>query len=98
MTQPEKRYRLTNAQGVEYCSDVPGLFGGHRRSRIYGRLGCRSAMSAIERGGYVKHRVFFADEPTAILARYRPCGVCLPVQYAKWKQATISSNESGKNN
>jgi methylphosphotriester-DNA--protein-cysteine methyltransferase len=53
-------------------------------------------MSAIERGGYVKHRVFFVDEATAIRAGYRPCGVCLPVQYAKWKQATVSSNESGK--
>jgi methylphosphotriester-DNA--protein-cysteine methyltransferase len=36
------------------------------------------ALRAIANGGYVSHRVFFADEPTAIAAGYRPCGVCHP--------------------
>jgi len=65
----------------------PGKLGGHRRSKIYGCLDCRAALQAIARGGYVKHRVFFADEATAIAAGYRPCAVCLPIQYARWKAA-----------
>jgi len=65
----------------------PGELGGHRRRKIYGCLDCRTALQAIARGGYVKYRVFFADEATAIAAGYRPCAVCLPVQYARWKAA-----------
>ncbi|MEX1103671.1 MAG: Ada metal-binding domain-containing protein, partial [Dehalococcoidia bacterium] len=68
-----------------YRSDHPGTFGGHSRSRIYGRLDCPSALRAIGRGGYVKHRVFFADEATAVAAGYRPCGVCMREKYADWK-------------
>ena len=63
---------------------MPGDFGGHRRSKIYGRLDCPSALRAIARGGYVGHRVFFADEPTAVATGYRPCAVCLPGAYAAW--------------
>jgi AraC family transcriptional regulator of adaptative response / DNA-3-methyladenine glycosylase II len=29
--------------------------------------------------------VFFADEPTAVAAGYRPCAACLPDRYALWK-------------
>jgi hypothetical protein len=76
---------LVGADGAAYESDRPGTLGGHRRSRIYGRLDCRAARQAIARGGYVRHRVFFADEPTARAAGYRPCAVCLPVRYAAWK-------------
>ena len=39
-----------------------GTIGGHRGTKIYGRLDCPSALRAIARGGYVKYRVFFADE------------------------------------
>jgi methylphosphotriester-DNA--protein-cysteine methyltransferase len=67
-----------------YCSE-PGLFGGYRRRKIYGRLDCKSANEAIAKGGYVKHRVFFKDEETAIKAGYRPCAKCMPEKYAKWK-------------
>jgi methylphosphotriester-DNA--protein-cysteine methyltransferase len=63
-----------------------GTLGGHRATRIYGRLDCPSALRAIERGGYVKHRVFFADEAEAIAAGYRPCARCLPDRYRDWKQ------------
>jgi methylphosphotriester-DNA--protein-cysteine methyltransferase len=64
---------------------MPGTLGGHRRQRIYGRLDCPSALRAIAKGGYIKYRVFFADEATAISAGYRPCAVCLPRKYAQWK-------------
>ena len=78
-------YTLLGADRRPYRSAVPGQFGGHRRARIYGRLDCPSARRAIARGGYVAHRVFFADEPTAVAAGYRPCAVCLPAAYAAWK-------------
>ena len=68
-----------------YASDQPGTLGGHRLSRIYGRLDCAAALRAIARGGYVTHRVFFLTEEHARAAGYRPCGVCLPAAYASWK-------------
>ena len=64
---------------------VRATIGGHRGTRIYGRLDCPSALRAIARGGYVKHRVFFADEAAAVAAGYRPCARCMPEQYRKWK-------------
>jgi len=79
-----RTYTLLGADRRPYRSPVPGQFGGHRQARIYGRLDCPSARRAIARGGYVAHRVFFADEPTAVAAGYRPCAVCLPGAYAAW--------------
>ena len=80
-------YVLLGADGRPYESDVKGQWGGHRRQRIYGRLDCPSALRAIARGGYVRHRVFFADEATALAAGYRPCAACCPRQYWTWKAA-----------
>jgi hypothetical protein len=68
-----------------YESEVPGTLGGHRRTKIYGRLDCPGAARAIARGGYVKNRVFFLDEETAIAAGYRPGACCMPEEYRKWK-------------
>ncbi|MFN0030447.1 MAG: Ada metal-binding domain-containing protein [Acidimicrobiales bacterium] len=76
---------LLGRDGVGYHSAVPGGFGGHRRSRIYGRLDCPTALRALARGGYVAHRVFFLDESYAVAAGYRPCAVCLPNEYRQWK-------------
>ncbi len=84
-------YILLDAAGRPYESATPGAYGGHRRSRIYGRLDCRTALRAIARGGYVAHRVFFADAETAAAAGYRPCAVCLPEEYKQWKQLTFPS-------
>ena len=80
-------YTLTGPDGRAYRSAVPGTLGGHRRTKLYGRLDCPTALRAIARGGYVGHRVFFVDEQTAIAAGYRPCAVCLPAAYAAWKAA-----------
>lgn len=77
-------YSLTGADGRPYESAVPGQLGGHRRGKLYGRLDCPAAMRAIARAGYVAHRVFFADQQTAVAAGYRPCAVCLPELYAIW--------------
>ena len=79
------RYVLLGVDRSPYRSPTPGQFGGHRRNRIYGRLDCRAALRAISNGGYVTHRVFFADEPTAVAAGYRPCAVCMPEAYHIWK-------------
>jgi methylphosphotriester-DNA--protein-cysteine methyltransferase len=80
-------YRLIGADGVERESPVKGTLGGHRKNRIYGRLDCAGAARWIAKGHYVKQRVFFADEPAAIAAGYRPCAVCLPGEYKAWKAA-----------
>jgi methylphosphotriester-DNA--protein-cysteine methyltransferase len=80
-------WTLTDPDGSPYQSDCPGVVGGHRRSKIYGRLECRSARQALARGGYARNRVFFLDEHAAQAAGYRPCAVCLPAQYAAWKTA-----------
>jgi methylphosphotriester-DNA--protein-cysteine methyltransferase len=79
-------FRLIGADARPYESVTPGALGGHRRQRIYGRLDCPTAARQIARGWYVRHRVFFADEPTARAAGYRPCHDCLPDQYAQWKE------------
>lgn len=80
-------YPLTGADGRPYRSTTPGTLGGHRGGRRYGRLDCPSALRAIARGGYVRDRVFFADEATAVAAGYRPCAVCLPAEYRRWREA-----------
>lgn len=88
-----RTYTLLGADRRPYRSATPGRFGGHRQARIYGRLDCPSARRAIACGGYVRSRVFFADEQTAVAAGYRPCAVCLPGAYAAWKAARISGAE-----
>jgi Metal binding domain of Ada len=81
----KKKYRLIGSDGQPYLSEVPGTLGGYSKLRIYGRLDCWSAKRHIANGHYVPYRVFFADEPTAIAAGYRPCGKCLPEKYRRWK-------------
>jgi methylphosphotriester-DNA--protein-cysteine methyltransferase len=81
-------YMLLDAAGRPYTSTTPGTLGGHRRLKLYGRLDCPSAERALNSGGYVDHRVFFADERTAVAAGYRPCAVCLPAAYLLWKATT----------
>jgi hypothetical protein len=79
-----RTWKLLGPDGP-YDSPTPGTLGGHRRSRIYGRLDCPAARRAVARGGYVANRVFFADGETAEAAGYRPCGVCMRDEYARWK-------------
>ncbi|WP_261304260.1 Ada metal-binding domain-containing protein [Paenibacillus andongensis] len=83
--ESQSSYTLLGADRRPYPSGSPGNLGGYRRNKIYGRLDCPSALRAIAQGGYVKYRVFFENEEIAIAAGYRPCGVCLPEQYARWK-------------
>ncbi len=88
MTPPRaRRYTLVGADGRPVVGTTPGTLGGHRRARLYGRLDCPSALRAIAAGHYVTHRVFFADQDTAIAAGYRPCAICLPAEFDRWKHA-----------
>jgi methylphosphotriester-DNA--protein-cysteine methyltransferase len=80
-----REYTLIGSDGRPYASARPGTLGGHRGTKIYGRLDCPGAARAIARGGYVRSRVFFADEATARAAGYRPCFVCLREEYRAWK-------------
>ena len=80
-----RMYTLLDENGNEYLSDKPGLLGGHRKLKIYGQLDCPSAKRYIAEGQYIKHRVFFADEKTAVAAGYRPCARCMKQQYEECK-------------
>ena len=71
-------FTLTGPDGTPFSSSARGTLGGHRRTKIYGRLDCKTAARYLARGSYLKNRVFFADEPTALTAGYRPCSHCLP--------------------
>lgn len=83
-------YTLIGPDGVPYRSSTPGTLGGHRRSKVYGRLDCAGALRWIAKGKYVQHRVFFADEASAIAAGFRPCGHCLRERYAEWKAQALT--------
>ena len=90
-----RTWTLLGREGARFESPVRGKFGGHRRTKIYGRLDCPAALRAIllrknAGGGYVANRVFFLDEPTARAAGYRPCAVCMPEQYRRWKASAQS--------
>ena len=87
-----KQYRLIGADGQETFSAIPGTLGGNRRRRIYGRLDCRSAVGALATG-YAKHRVFFADEATALAAGYRPCGTCMREEYRDWVEQSLRTGQ-----
>lgn len=83
----QKVYHLLDCNGTPYDSLSPGKLGGHKGLKIYGRLDCPSALRYIAKGQYVKYRVFFKDEDTAIAAGYRPCAKCMPKEYKAWKNS-----------
>ena len=83
MAQSAKIYTLIGLDGKPYRSNRKGTAGGHKGTKIFGRLDCPAALRTIARGGYVRHRVFFADFVTASKAGYRYHGgrvsrPCLP--------------------
>lgn len=81
------RYKLLGPDGP-YRSDTPGALGGNGKDKLYGRLDCSTALRAVKKGLYYgQHRVFFADEATAIASGFRPCGNCMRAEYKAWKAA-----------
>ena len=81
-----RTYRLIGADGRQFETATPGTLGGHRRNKIYGRLDCPVARRWLATGKPMRHRVFFADEATAIAAGYRPCAACMPERHRDWKE------------
>src|ERR1700710_1951134 len=95
-----KTYRLLGKDLQIYQSDTPGTLGGNGQHKLYGQLNCASRMRPVAAGKtYQKHRVFFADEETAIAAGYRPCAKCMPERYREWKaaQGRVSSSRTNTN-
>lgn len=80
-----KKFKLIDCNRQEYLSDIPGTLGGNKKIKIYGRLDCPSAKKWIEKGYYISNRVFFENEDIAVAAGYRPCAICMPNEYKKWK-------------
>jgi methylphosphotriester-DNA--protein-cysteine methyltransferase len=80
-----KQYTLVGRDGAAYRSATKGRLGGHARTKVYGRLDCPVALSLLRRGFEPKHRVFFADEETAVAAGFRPCGACMRARYREWR-------------
>jgi hypothetical protein len=87
-----KIYKLLTPSGEHVESKIPGGLGGNSKAKIYGKLECHAANRALK-DGYAKHRVFFADEQTAIDCGYRPCGACMRKAYGEWKRRTMTSYE-----
>lgn len=42
-----KIYKLLDADGKVYASEIPGTLGGNSKLKVYGRLDCGTALSAI---------------------------------------------------
>ena len=82
MEAASKIYRLIGADGEVFESAIKGTLGGHKGSKIYGRLDCWGAKRHLANGTYQKSRVFFADEATALAAGYRGCKQCKPDRIA----------------
>jgi hypothetical protein len=89
-----KTYTLLDRAGRPYQSETKGLLGGHGGTKVYGRLDCPVALSFLRRGFEPKHRVFFADEETAIAAGFRPCGACMRERYAAWRSSASASRST----
>jgi methylphosphotriester-DNA--protein-cysteine methyltransferase len=84
---------MTPVQRVTRAGEKYGTLGGNRRSRIYGRLDCPSALRALAAGGpYARYRVFFVDEAEAVAAGFRPCAVCLPAEYNRWRAKAMATS------
>ena len=83
-------WTLIGPDGEPYVSRRPGTLGGHRRTRIYGRLDCPTALRAIARGGYVANRVFFLNERHARAAGYRPGKVCFDTRKKRSAKKTAA--------
>lgn len=89
-----KKYKLIGADGKEYLSEEKGCLGGNGKAKIYGRLDCPAALRTLRSEGknvYIKSRVFFKNEETAIAAGFRPCGACMREHYKLWKEGKLES-------
>ncbi len=58
--------------------------GGNKKLGIYGLLSCKSGKQMK-----AANRVFFDTVAAAIKSGYRPCGHCMPREYALWKAGLV---------
>lgn len=94
MAEKEKLYTLIGRDGKPFLSPEKGKFGGNRSTKVYGRMDCPAALRALSldsRDVYIKNRVFFPDEATALAAGFRPCGTCLRERYKQWKDGQLDA-------
>ena len=70
--------RLRALTGLVRSGEV--TLGGHRPGKVYGKLNCRAGKRMK-----AENRVFFRDENEAIERGYRPCAVCMPMDYQLWR-------------
>lgn len=84
----KKNYRVLCKEGM-ILTKIPGILGGNKKLKIYGKLDCKCALNWIKKGYYVDNRVFFESEDIAKEVGYRPCGICMKKEYKKWKQNNI---------
>ncbi len=85
-------YKLIGKDGEEYLSEEKGSLGGNGKAKIYGRLDCPAALRTLRSEGrevYIRNRVFFKDEETALAAGFRPCGTCMREHYKLWKEGRL---------
>ncbi|MEP7165118.1 MAG: Ada metal-binding domain-containing protein [Ferruginibacter sp.] len=59
-------------------------FAGNIKLKIYGKLNCRSG-KRMRMGT----RVFFHLEKEALQQGFRPCALCMHIEYKKWKDGSI---------
>lgn len=94
MAENNKLYTLIGRDGKPFLSPEKGEFGGNRGTKVYGRMDCPAALRALSldsRDVYIKNRVFFPDEATALAAGFRPCGTCLRERYKLWKAGQLDA-------
>lgn len=94
MAENNKLYTLIGRDGKPFLSSEKGEFGGNRSTKVYGRMDCPAALRALSldsRDVYIKNRVFFPDEATALAAGFRPCGTCLRERYKQWKAGQLDA-------
>lgn len=68
-----KRYRCLRGTGEMAELPIPGVYGGYRKDKIYGRLDCKSGKRTKP-----ENRVFFLTVQDAWDAGYRACKNCKP--------------------
>jgi len=59
-------------------------WGGNRKLKIYGRLGCASG-KRMKR----MNRVFFTGSEEALALGFRPCAHCMNTDYKKWRDGFV---------
>lgn len=68
-----KLYRILKIGEIIESSE-PGVYGGHKKGKIFGTLDCKAGIRMKK-----ENRVFFHSLEDAVLEGYRPCKICKPI-------------------